>query len=158
MTKKEIIKDLLKFQESLKSPDFVWFIGMIDPPRPGVRLCFTKLEYMFYPPDTPRNESFMMGILGWDGILWGVVGIPVKEKEYMDEIASGIDLEIIPKIPCSISSAGIDFFPIKGKNVYMLINAETHPIFGCATKEEISDLFKEESEEIKRVIEKKQLH
>ena len=35
-----------------------------------------------------------------------VAGIPVKEKEYMDDVLSGIDLEKTPDIPHITSFAG----------------------------------------------------
>ena len=60
MTKRE-------FEKLLESSDFAWFIGMSNPPRPGIRLCLTKLEYMYYPPNTPRNSSFVIGIVEFGG-------------------------------------------------------------------------------------------
>jgi len=42
--------------EFVRDPKNVHYIGMLVPPRPGVRLFCTRLEYEHYIPGTVRNE------------------------------------------------------------------------------------------------------
>lgn len=112
-----------------KNSNFVHFVGMIAPPRPGVRLCITKLEHEHYPPGSDLNNDFFMRLRKWEDILWAIVSIPKNDIEIMQNVAKETGLKIADGLPCIISSGKMKRFPIKNsKNVFTLENSTDHPI------------------------------
>lgn len=109
---------------------FVHFIGMLNPPRPGVRLCFIELEHTYFPPEADINKDFFMRLLNWEGIIWGIVSIPKTEIDLMEEVAEKNGLRLINGIPCVFTQGGMELFPIKGiERVFTLENIPSHPIY-----------------------------
>ena len=87
-----------------KNANFVHFVGMIAPPRPGIRLCITKLEHYHYPPGSDISNDFFMRLREWEDILWAIVSIPKNDIEIMQNVAKETGLIIADGLPCIISS------------------------------------------------------
>ena len=65
-----------KFVENFSDPAYIYFIGMIVPPRPGVESFAFRLEHEHFPPQTQFNKEYHLGIVNWEEIFWLVIGIP----------------------------------------------------------------------------------
>ena len=110
-------------------PHFVHFVGMLSPPRPGVADCLQMLEHTHFASNTPRNDLFIMRIIEWGEILWGIVSIPVAEREHMDRIAQVNGLHAVRGSPVMIDAAGPHMFPIDCANLHTLENNRGHPVY-----------------------------
>lgn len=115
--------------EHFKKPGLVHFIGMLNPPRPGVADCFMTLEHTCYPPDTPKNDDFYLILIRWQEMDWGVVGIPEGDRPYMERAAAACGLRVADGIPFVLSGTGTHKFPVSGPNVFTLENVKGHPVY-----------------------------
>lgn len=52
-------------EKFFRNENFVHFISMLAPSRPGVQLCITRLEHEHYQPGTEMNKDFIMRIINW---------------------------------------------------------------------------------------------
>lgn len=111
-------------------PNFVHFIGMLSPPRPGAELCFTELEHTYFPPGTDLNKDFIMRLINWEGIIWSIVSIPKTEISLMEEVAAKNGLRLAEGIPHIFSQKGTKAFPIKdNERIFTLENIADHPVY-----------------------------
>lgn len=53
------------YQRFFADSGFIHYVGMLNPPRPGVSDCFETLEHTYFKPGTPRNHLFILRILDW---------------------------------------------------------------------------------------------
>jgi hypothetical protein len=109
---------------------FIHFVGMAKPRRPGVNLFAIKLEHWYFPPDTEKNNDFILHIIEWQNMTWMVISIP---REYMDlakKIAAKSGLRIADGIPTIITSKRIQPFPMDSDNVFTLENVSEHAVYG----------------------------
>ena len=132
----------------LEKPDYVHFVGMVMPPRPGVRLCFTKLEYTYFIPGTPRNQKFHFSALKWKEIIWAIASIPVKDAHLMEKVASETGLRITRNH--LITADGEEFFSLGTGRIFHLENIKEHPVYR-STPSEIQHFLEEETEEIEKI-------
>ena len=61
---------------------WVHFCGIVFPPRHGVRLFCTLLEFKYFPPDTEKNDKFILMEMPWNDMTWMIISIP---EEYMPQ-------------------------------------------------------------------------
>lgn len=134
-----------------KKKRLVFFVGMMAPRRPGVQLFAVMLEYVYFPPMTEKNKEIVVSIAFWEGALWQIVGIPKKYFGAAKSIAGQIGLEISRTIPHSVSPDGETAFPLKGKNVFTLLNVKNHVLYGNDPWN-IEELLAKEDELIQRII------
>lgn len=101
---------LQKLQEFIDNDtDFVHYLGMIEPPLPGMMLCLTQVHnYNF--PDT---QGFKFGFINWEDVLWALVSIPKKYMDLVKKIAADNDLIIDSRLPEMIIDNKKIPFPIK---------------------------------------------
>lgn len=118
-----------ELEEFLRNQDYISFVGMIAPRRPGVQLCFVTLEYRYYIPDTPRNEKYFLRIFEWQNTVWAMVSIPREDKHLMEEVAAECGLRIADGIPHMISAEGVIPFPAGTNNVFTLENISGHEVY-----------------------------
>lgn len=91
--------------------------------RPGTRLFFTKIEYVYYAPRSGRNKLFDFRIIKWPhdtGLLWFVGSIPADEFRYAEEIAVECGLRLEKTTAINFAPGGPEEFPVHGATVYAL--------------------------------------
>lgn len=108
-------------------PHYIHFVGMIGPPRPGVMESFQALEHTHYKPLTPRNDLYHFRVLDFEEILFGIVSIPITEKNLMEAVAEAHGLRIVRDTVAIISGNGMKPFPIQNDRMYMLVTARDNP-------------------------------
>lgn len=96
----ETDEEVAKF---FKNPNFIHFIGMFSPLRPGVILCATKLEHYFYPPDGEINEDFMIRLWKWEEIIWMIMSVPKNDYDLVRRTAQECGLSIKHGVPQKIT-------------------------------------------------------
>lgn len=118
-----------ELQKFVANPDFIHYVGMLNPPRPGLTDCMQTLEFKYFRPGTPRNELFNVRILEWEEIQWVIVSIPIKEKHLMERAAQVNRLRVADGVPTVFSGRGANQFPISNERVFTLENIPGHPIY-----------------------------
>lgn len=111
------------------NPKFIHYVGMLMPPRPGFEDCIKMLEFTHYVPNTERNHLFVMRVLDWADILWGIISIPFEEKHFMERMAQVNGLRIADGIPTMFAEGGVHPFPIMSRNLFTLENLPNHPVY-----------------------------
>ena len=92
-----------------------FIIGMLMPIRIGVALFGSLLEYRYYPPGTLKNDWFQLVMVNWEGMFWGIMSIPMKDKVLAERIAQECGLKLADGIPSVIDGTdpnGVRFFPV----------------------------------------------
>ncbi len=110
-------------------PHYIHYIGMMRPLRPGVNDCFEMLEHTHFTPGTPRNDLFHLRIVNWMEVMWGIVSIPIAEKELMERVAQINRLRAVRGSPVIIDGTGPRMFPFDSANMFVLENIAGHPIY-----------------------------
>ena len=110
-------------------PSFIHYVGMLNPPRPGVADCFQTLEFNYFKPGTPRNHVFVLRVIEWQEVVWGVVSIPIQEKHLMEKTAQVNRLRVANGVPTMLTSDGIHQFPVSNERVFTLENIPGHPVY-----------------------------
>lgn len=110
-------------------PSFIHYVGMLNPPRPGVADCFQTLEFTYFKPGTSRNHVFVMRVIEWEEILWGIVSIPIEEKHFMEKAAQVNRLRIADGIPMMLTGNGMRRFPVSNERIFTLENISGHPVY-----------------------------
>lgn len=126
MAHEESYESLKKFVRDQKH---IHYVGMIKPPRPGVRLCAIKLEYTHFIPGTPSNDDFLLRVLEWCGMVWIMISIPKDKSNFMEKVAAECGLRIAKGIPTLIGGGANDSFPVNNDNMFTLENISGHPIY-----------------------------
>lgn len=114
------------------SREKILIISMLQ--RPGSTIFMVDLEYTYYSPKTDKNNLLDMYFKKWQDLPWIILGIPSKDKNIADQVASTYHLKLTKNIPCMITSehsSGI-YYPIQGDNVFYL---ESNNGFMDETKE-----------------------
>jgi len=130
---------------------FVHFVGMATPRRPGVMLFAIKLEFWYFPPDTEKNDDFVLHRIEWQSMLWMVVSIPRQYMDLAKKIAAESGLRIVDGIPTIITPEGTQPFPMGSDNVFALENVPGHAVYGHEFGE-IEKLLAQENEEITEIL------
>lgn len=89
--------------EFFQNPNFMHFIGMFGPLRPGVILCATKLEHYYYPPDGEINKDFMIRLWKWEEIIWMIMSVPKSDYDLVRNTSQECGLSIKHGIPQKIT-------------------------------------------------------
>lgn len=121
-------------QKFVGDPQLIHYAGMLNPPRPGVQDCFQMLEFTHFKPGTSRNEFYHLRVFEWEGILWGVVSIPIVEKHLMESVAQANRLRVANGIPTMLSGKEMTQFPISNERVFTLENISGHPVYHSGWK------------------------
>ena len=157
------MKDSLKFEEEriekfqktiTDDKNSIYLVGMIRPPRPGVRSFFQKLEYSYFPPGTDKNDDFTFAFVEWEGTIWSVAGIPRDYFEIAKEIAKEFKVRIAGGIPNMVSEGKVIFFPIDGDNVFTLENTPDHEVY-VSGPDGYKKIIEKEREELMAGLEKR---
>jgi len=130
---------------------FIHFVSMSTPRRPGVMLFAVKLEHWHFPPDTEKNDDFVLHVIEWQNMLWMVVSIPRQYMNLAKKIAAESGLRIADGIPTIITPGGTQPFPIDSDNVFTLENVPGHAIYEHEFGE-IEKLLAQENEEITEIL------
>lgn len=125
----EDIKNPSKYFEDLVNDESkVNIIGMMIPPRHGVMLFATSLEYGLFPPeDKEQNDLLMFHISKFEGLHLYHMAFP---KEYLDQakaLAFECDLKLVNS-PLRVAGGMMVFCskePIEGSVAYPHFNLKT---------------------------------
>jgi hypothetical protein len=120
-------EDLKRF---IDDPYFIHYVGMLNPPRPGVADCIQMLEHMYFKPGTPQNDLLHVRIIEWMDITWVMVSIPIAEKHRMESMAQVNQLKIVSGVPVMLADGGVHKFPAANERVCTFENTPEHPIYG----------------------------
>lgn len=147
-TREESEEESEKF---FSDPNFVHFIGMLAPPRPGVELCFTQLEHTYFPPGSDINKDFIMRLVNWEGTIWSIVSIPKTEIDLMKKVAAKNGLRLAKGTPQMFTQGGKKPFPIKdNERIFTLENVTGHPVYANDPKN-INNILAKEMTEMERI-------
>lgn len=80
------------------------YIGLTQPPRPGVNLFATILEHTFFKPQTEKNKLFEFRMMRWSGLVnylmvWIIVSIPKEFKEHANVCIDKAALRAVRAVP-----------------------------------------------------------
>lgn len=142
--------EIRKFGEDKR---FIHFAGLLNPPRPGVRLFAVKMEYFHFEPGTPKNDEFIFHIVNWEEMTFGVISIP---KEYMDlakKVAQEVGLRIADGIPHMLLGGQSRPFPMDTDNVFTLENVSGHAVYS-SDPQTMFNLFAKENYEMEEIFRK----
>jgi hypothetical protein len=121
------LDDIQKFVSA--HPDYIHTVGLLVPYRPGVRLFMVRLEYEIFTPDTPQNDFFYLHTITWIECLWGLFSFPIVARPMAERIAQECGVKFVGGISASLTSRGVEYFPIQGPHVYNLGNTKGHPAY-----------------------------
>ncbi|OGI26284.1 MAG: hypothetical protein A3J76_04600 [Candidatus Moranbacteria bacterium RBG_13_45_13] len=141
----EKLPTLEELQESAKDSRYFHFVGLLDPPQPGIRLLFARLEHEHYLPGTPCYNSLKVAIIEWNRKEWVVLSVPWREAGLVQKVASQCGLQVIQGAPLMNRPEGLEQFPISGNgdNVFTLLNPPDHLLFSGRAGEIRAMLYRE---------------
>lgn len=116
------------YQRFFADPKFIHYVGMLNPLRPGVPDCFHTLEFQYYKPRTARNHLYILRLLEWCDMLWGIVSIPIEEKHLMERAAKVNGLRVVDGVP-TLFDGGVHHFPVSNSRIFTLENVPGHPVY-----------------------------
>lgn len=101
-----------------------WLICMTV--RPCVHVFASYVEYSMYPPKTERNASFELLEIPWEGLMYHVFGMPVRDMVEVRAIANACGLKIKDGVPTMIAfkhgQPQQTFFPMNTRRCFTLEN------------------------------------
>jgi hypothetical protein len=124
-----IFESHVDYQRFFANPTFIHYVGMLNPPRHGFADCLSLLEHTYYKPGSDRNHLYQLRILDWMGVVWGIVSIPIQEKENMERVAQANHLRVADGIPTMFDSTGTHRFPVSNERVFTMENTPGHPVY-----------------------------
>ena len=98
-----------------KRTEYIHFICMLSPERPGTTDCIHLLEHTYYPVGTPANDHLWFRVMDWEDMVWGIVSIPFTDREYMDSAAQACGLRVSKSTMMMLTSTGASVFPIQDR-------------------------------------------
>lgn len=120
-------KDVVKF---CSNPNLVSYVAMLSPRRPGVVLFSVMLEHIFFKPGTEKNDNFVMHMMNWQDMTFGIISIPTNMKKAAEEVAKHAGVRIADGVPTMFDPSGtVEIFPISKNNVFTLENESGHPMY-----------------------------
>lgn len=139
-----------EMENFFKDPEYIHFIGMIYPRRPGVMLCTIRMEHEHYKPGTDSNKNFHIRMINWENTEWMIVSIPKKDCGLMKKMAKECGLRIADGVPTIIGgdTKQITQFPINNKNVFTFENASDSGVY--SGKYDV--ILEEENIQIKKIL------
>jgi hypothetical protein len=127
---------LEKIVAQCSDPRFAVFVSMWD--RIGVKGWMTNLEYVYFRPDTPKNDEFNITIMKWpttEMMFWAIIRIPREHEKLAKDLLWRHGLKVCgerdpeggPYVPIVIiggpePEGGIHKFPFHGEHVFFLEN------------------------------------
>lgn len=142
-------KQIQDFVDSKK--DYHHYLGIIVPYRPGVKICFTRVEYELFTPDTEKNDMFHMYILNWKETKYAMFSVPSIFSSQVEKIATECGIKLIKGFPLIIDGEGFHQFPIHSDSLFHMENTKGHIVYENKQLT-IDDLMREENEKIKKII------
>lgn len=132
--------------------DLLHLVGMLFPPRLGVRAFMSMLEWEHFSPKEGRNELFTMHIVSWSGVRWAMLSIPIEDRPKAEDIAGRTGVRIADGVPAVFSVEGHGMFPARGKTVFTLENTKDHAVYEHGIRD---DMIEAESRFLKEYFKEK---
>jgi len=105
-----------KLQRLEKSGEYIHYLGLINPRKPGVRILCLSVEYQYFPPGTPKNNDYFYTMLTWEGMVWSVLSLMPEFDGIVKKKAGEHGLQVVDGVPHFRDSS----FPLCGENVFTL--------------------------------------
>jgi hypothetical protein len=119
-------------------PDYVHYIMMIAPPRPGAITFLVGLELYHFPPQTALNSVFecnFIELVPELGLVYGVASFPINYSKIAERLAPSLGLCPRKGFPAAFGPKGMVNFPIDTPHVYTLENVKNHPVYSMSSEE-----------------------
>jgi hypothetical protein len=115
-----------EIQAICDDPKYVSYCSMLF--RPGVRAWMTEIEYTRFRPGTLRNDEFHVANMRWPDesppMIWLIIIFDKSEQQFAESILWKNGLRKVREgfVQKAITSKGVEHFPIKGPNIFLLEN------------------------------------
>lgn len=140
--------DLTQVQLALSAnPDLLCLVGMLSPPRHGVGLLFTMIEWRYFRPRTRRNRDFEMLLTEFNGVVFAscIVKRSMIPPGALEAMLAEAQLKMDNQKLLVLGGPDSGAFPLSGENVYHLTFVPGHPAYG---KHDAAAMSREEKERI----------
>ena len=114
--------------------DRMYIVCMANPPRVGALLFSTILENWKYPPDTPENSKYEIGVVRFGDlgsmdkkVEWFVISLPIDDKPYAMEAAKKSFVVLRNTIPIVINEMIIASLSIPKINDILYSKVDIQP-------------------------------
>jgi len=118
-----------EMQKVVMDDNYLFYVGMAQPPRPGFVEFITHVEYEHYTPGTDREDLYRLWVIKWGGILWVMIGVPLVDEKLIQKSAELCGLRIADGIPTMLGNGNNEPFPVSRFNVYTMENHPDHPVY-----------------------------
>lgn len=118
-----------EMQEAVKDDNYLFYVGMVQPARPGFTEFITYVEYEHYTPGTDRAEFYNLWMFRWSGMFWAMIGVPLVDESLIQKSADLCGLRIADGIPTILGGENSERFPVSRFNVYTMENHPDHPVY-----------------------------
>jgi hypothetical protein len=88
--------------------------------RPGAWVMARGIELTHYTPYLPVNDDYQLYRIGFDGIPYIVVAVPMKDRPKIEAFLKGHGLRLQDGVPHSISVNGVRQFPFRSNSTFTL--------------------------------------
>jgi hypothetical protein len=113
-------KTTAEVQDFVRQPNLLHIAVMLFPEIPGAHACMIECEEVHFTPGTPRNELFILHILTWEELHFGIFSIPLSEKHVLERLLTKYKLRLTKNTAILFSSKGPSMFPLQGEQLYMI--------------------------------------
>jgi len=135
-----------KLKELIEKIGAMMVYGMQS--RPGVRYFIHHVEHTYFPPDTPKNDEYVFGMMKWEDMIWIFLVVPLDFEEKVRDSADKAGLVVKQGVATMISSDGIKSFPVEGDTIFSVENKRGSEVYGGPGAEQ--DLYVEETMRIRK--------
>jgi hypothetical protein len=94
--------------------------------RPWVQFFFNFLEYEHFEPGTEKNKEFQFLLFKWEGLMWGIVSIPIEKRQLAEISANSSRLKLADGVPVVINGGS---FPLNCDMAFTLENLSNDIIY-----------------------------
>lgn len=139
-------------RELASDQNFAHFIGLIDPPMPGVELFLIVPEFRHFPPRTAKNKQCRIIGINFSGMGWTMISIPVEHTDIARRVAAecGVTIDSVTE---AMETAGKEnfLFPVWGQTVYELFFIPNHHP-DLSFPEDFDEILRKEQERIEKIL------
>jgi hypothetical protein len=134
-TDRTLSEEERSFNALLMNPDWIHYIGMLLPLRPGVAESIVRLEYKHFPPGTDVHRWLHINMVAWEDVCWAVTSIPLTSRHLMDDLLMQYFLRAVPGVPTRVRETTIDGMPLVGTNMYTMESLPNSPVWSPTVEE-----------------------
>lgn len=147
-TQEEKKEELLEF---FNNPAFAHFIGIINPPRPGIMLCFVKLELIYLSDKIDSYEQCFLQVWNSNGVIAATISVLQNKFNLVEKAAAQSGLKIIYGVPEAILCAETNMFFRNNGTIFTFENIPDYDIY-TGNQKKIDQLLEKQKREIDKII------